>query len=391
MATKTPLNPLPTDSHAASLIGRVGDPHYGGPRVVQVRGEDVCDLTDDFFTVSELCEFENLGDYLAQDRPPTWSLTDLVDASIHHRTDVPHLLSPIDFQVIKACGVTFVDSMIERVIEEKCAGDPQRADTVREQVVTALGGSLKGVEPGSTRAQEVKNILVDQGLWSAYLEVGIGPYAEVFTKAPVLSSVGFGAKVGIPTFSEWNNPEPELVLVVSSTGTVIGATLGNDVNLRDIEGRSALLLGKAKDNNAQCSLGPFIRVFDHAVTLDTVATETIHLEVVGDDGFVMTGTNSVSEISRPLRQLVDQTVGNHHQYPDGLVLFTGTLFSPTHDRDTPGSGFTHKLGDAVSIWSEHLGLLYNTTGVAEDLPPWEFGLRAFLDYARNREGFGGHP
>ena len=390
MATTAPESVLPTDTNNALLIGRVFAPEWGGPRVVQVRGDDVFDLTDDFFTVSQLCEHHDLVAYLNHDRTPSWSLADLVDASVARRTDAPHLLSPIDLQVIKACGVTFVDSMIERVIEEKCAGDPLRATEVREQVLTALGGSLRGVTPGSPKAAEVKDILVQQGLWSPYLEVGIGPYAEVFTKGPVLSSVGFGAEVGIPTFSEWNNPEPELVLVVSRTGTVVGATLGNDVNLRDIEGRSALLLGKAKDNNAQCALGPFIRVFDTAVTLDTLAEETIHLEVVGDDGFVMTGTNSVSHISRPLRQLVDQTVGLHHQYPDGLVLFTGTLFAPTQDRDTPGSGFTHKPSDRVSIWSTHLGLLSNTTGVTEELPPWEFGINAFLDYALRRRAGGGH-
>jgi fumarylacetoacetate (FAA) hydrolase family protein len=388
VVTKAPQSLLPTDSPTALLIGRVGDSRLGGPRVVQVRGDDVSDLTDDFLTVSQLCEQDDLVDYLQQDRPATWSLSDLVDASKANRTDVPHLLSPIDFQVIKACGVTFVDSMIERVIEEKCAGDPKRAEAVREQVQAALGGGLRGVTPGSARAEEVKNILIQQGLWSAYLEVGIGPYAEVFTKAPVLSSVGFGALVGIPTFSQWNNPEPELVLVVSSGGSVIGATLGNDVNLRDIEGRSALLLGKAKDNNRQCSLGPFIRVFDGDVTLDTVAQEIIHLEVVGEDGFAMTGTNSVQHISRPLRNLVEQTIGEHHQYPDGLVLFTGTLFAPSQDRDTPGSGFTHKPGDQVSIWSHHLGLLANTTGVSEHLPPWEFGIGAFLDYARTHHWSG---
>ena len=390
MAQEAPQSLLPTDSAPPLLIGRVFSPEHGGPRVVQVRGDEVYDLTGDYFTVSELCEQPQLADYLSQERTPSWSLADLVDASTSHHTHLAHLLSPIDLQVIKACGVTFVDSMIERVIEEKCAGDPLRATEVREQVLSALGGSLRGIEPGSDKAAQVKNILISQGLWSAYLEVGIGPFAEVFTKAPVLSSVGFGATVGIPSFSEWNNPEPELVLVVSSDGHVVGATLGNDVNLRDIEGRSALLLGKAKDNNAQCAVGPFIRIFDSAVTLDTLAQETIHLEVVGEDGFVMRGTNSLSHISRPLRQLVDQTIGDHHQYPDGVVVFTGTLFAPTQDRDAPGAGFTHKPGDRVTIWSDHLGVLSNTTGVAEKLPPWQFGIGAFLDYALRQRTAGGH-
>jgi fumarylacetoacetate (FAA) hydrolase family protein len=377
-----PATVLPRDAHDPLLIARVFDPETGGPRVAQVRGDGVCDVTDEFPTVSGLLEHPDLVAVLRAPRPVRWSLAELLEASEPPRADSAHLLAPIDLQVIKACGVTFVDSMIERVIEEKCAGDPDRAADVREEVLGVLGGSLSGIEPGSARAEEIKTILINQGIWSAYLEVGIGPYAEVFTKAPVLSSVGFGAHVGIPTFSTWNNPEPELVLAVTSTGRVVGALLGNDVNLRDIEGRSALLLGKAKDNNAQCSLGPFIRVFDEHVTLDTVSTETIHVEVRGDDGFVMTGTNSVSQISRPLPALVSQTIGDHHQYPDGFVLFTGTLFAPTQDRDTPGSGFTHKPGDVVSVWSRHLGLLRNTTGVSENLPRWEFGIGAFLDYQR---------
>ena len=378
-----PVAVLPTDSHEPLLLGRVFDPSSGGPRVVQVRGDEVSDLTGEFPTVSGLLEHPSLVEVLRVSRPARWSLAELLAASEPPQPDAPHLLAPVDLQVIKACGVTFVDSMIERVIEEKCAGDADRATEVRGQVLEVLGGSLSGVEPGSARAEEIKQILIGQGLWSAYLEVGIGPYAEVFTKAPVLSSVGFGARVGIPTFSTWNNPEPELVLAVTRTGKVVGALLGNDVNLRDIEGRSALLLGKAKDNNAQCSLGPFIRVFDENITLDTVASETIHLEVRGEDGFVMTGTNSVSQISRPLQSLVAQTIGDHHQYPDGFVLFTGTLFAPTKDRGTPGAGFTHKPGDVVSVWSEHLGLLRNATGVSENLPPWEFGISRFLDYQRS--------
>ncbi len=370
----------PTDGHDPLLIGRVFDPDTGGPRVVQVRGDEVSDLTDEFPTVSGLLEHPDLVAILGKTRPARWSLQALVEGSEPPQDGGAHLLSPVDLHVIKACGVTFVDSLIERVIEEKCAGDPDRAQQVRQQVVGSLGGSLRGVEPGSERAEAIKKILIDQDVWSAYLEVGIGPYAEIFTKAPVLSSVGFGAHVGIPTFSAWNNPEPELVLAVTSVGNVVGALLGNDVNLRDIEGRSSLLLGKAKDNNAQCSLGPFIRVFDNHVTLDTISHETIHLSVQGEDGFVMTGTNSVEKISRPLESLVAQTIGDHHQYPDGFVLFTGTLFAPTQDRGTDGAGFTHAPGDVVSVWSEHLGLLRNTTGVSEHLPPWEFGIGRFVEY-----------
>jgi fumarylacetoacetate (FAA) hydrolase family protein len=312
-----------------------------------------------------------------------WSVDDIAQNSVTGNVDAPHFQAPIDLQVVKACGVTFVGSLIERVIEEKCAGDSARAEVVRAELMDTLDGSLKGIRPGSARAQAAKEILIAQGLWSPYLEVGIGPDPEVFTKAPVLSSVGFGAKVGIPTFSTWNNPEPELVLIVDSTGKAVGATLGNDVNLRDVEGRSALLLGKAKDNNAQSSLGPFIRVFDESFSLEDAGQEDIHLRVTGNDGFTLEGTNSVSQISRPLTELISATSGAHHQYPDGFALYTGTLFAPTQDRDTPGTGFTHKPGDVVEIYSSHLGRLVNTTGVTEELPPWRFGIRELMAYLRS--------
>jgi fumarylacetoacetate (FAA) hydrolase family protein len=292
----------------------------------------------------------------------------------------PHLLAPIDLHVVKACGVTFVDSLIERVIEERVGGDPARAAETRALVVEALGGSVSAVRPGSPEALRAKTVLQQQGLWSQYLEVGIGPDPEVFTKAPVLSSVGLGAGIGIPRASRWNNPEPELVLVVDSHGRVVGATLGNDVNLRDVEGRSALLLGQAKDNNASSALGPFIRLFDGAFTLDTLRDEEILLQVTGLDGFRLEGRNSVARISRPFEELVGATIGDHHQYPDGFALYTGTLFAPTTDRDEPGQGFTHKTGDVVQIHSSHLGTLVNTVAAAEDLPRWTFGLRELFRY-----------
>lgn len=380
MMTTTAQEVLPTDSTSAMLVGRVFDPAVGGPRVCLVEGEELVDITPLVRTVSDAMEHvERLGDSILPGAT-RYALNDLLQASESEDRTKPYLLAPIDLQVVKACGVTFVGSMIERVIEEKCAGDAAKAQQVREHITGAIGGSLKGIEPGSEKAMAVKDILIEQGVWSAYLEVGIGPDPEVFTKAPVLSSVGWGAKVGIPRFSSWNNPEPELVLIVNQKGVAVGATLGNDVNLRDVEGRSALLLGKAKDNNASSALGPFIRVFDDQFTLDTVASEDIHLQVSGTDGYELRGVNSVAEISRPLESLVSATWGDHHQYPDGFALYTGTLFAPTQDRDTPGSGFTHKHGDRVEIRSEHLGSLVNTTGPAEELEPWNFGLRAMMDY-----------
>lgn len=374
-------NILPLDAARAHLVGRVWDPATGGPRVVVVRGEVVIDVTDSVSTVSELLDRQDALEIASkQGDHPRWALSDLVDASLNHDTESARLLAPIDLQVVKACGVTFVESMIERVIEERCAGDFTRAAAVRELVLNALGGSLASLRPGSAAARAAKDVLMAQSMWSQYLEVGIGPDPEVFTKAPVLSSVGFGAHVGIPTFSSWNNPEPELVIVVDSSGIPRGATLGNDVNLRDVEGRSALLLGMAKDNNASSAIGPFIRLFDDRFTLDTLRREEIRLTVDGADGYTLNGVNSVDRISRPFEELIRATCGAHHQYPDGFALFTGTLFSPTDDRDVVGQGFTHKLGDRVSIRSAHLGTLVNTTGIAEHLPPWQFGIRALYAY-----------
>ncbi|MFT6973490.1 MAG: fumarylacetoacetate (FAA) hydrolase family protein [Pontimonas sp.] len=373
-------NILPIDADEAILVARVWDPVSRGPRVCRVEGQSFIDITRDCRTVSELCEVPDQALTLGLGGPTRWSLDEVLSGSKKGGIDQVHFLAPIDLQVVKACGVTFVGSLIERVIEERCAGDSSKAEGVRAELITVLGGSLKALKPGSASAEKVKEVLLAQGLWSQYLEVGIGPDPEVFTKAPVLSSVGWGAEVGIPGFSHWNNPEPELVLVVNSGGTPVGAMLGNDVNLRDVEGRSALLLGKAKDNNAQSALGPFLRIFDSSFTLDTVSEEEIRLSVTGRDGFEMTGTNSLAEISRPLEELVGATWGVHHQYPDGFALYTGTLFSPTKDRGVPGSGFTHKPGDRVVISSSHLGALANTTATTESLEPWVFGIRELMDY-----------
>jgi fumarylacetoacetate (FAA) hydrolase family protein len=379
---------LPEDGAGALLIGRIWDVETSGPRVVAVREDGVYDLQHLAGTVSELLERGALvPDVRAAMDVPQWETAEVIDASLGRDTTRPHFLAPVDLQVIKACGVTFVDSMIERVIEERCGGDAGRAREIREMVAHALGGSIGAVRPGSPEAAEAKKVLIEEGLWSQYLEVGIGPDPEVFTKAPVLSSVGLGSGIGIPSFSSWNNPEPELVLVATSTGTVVGATLGNDVNLRDVEGRSALLLGKAKDNNASSALGPFIRLFDDGFSLETLREEEILLRIEGTDGYVLEGRNSVGRISRPFEELVAATCGRHHQYPDGFALFTGTLFAPTQDRDEPEQGFTHRMGDIVTIRSSHLGALINPVGRAEELPEWTFGLRELFGYlqARRRE------
>nr|WP_296017889.1 fumarylacetoacetate hydrolase family protein [uncultured Acidovorax sp.] len=376
------LQVLPDDGLQGTLVGRVWVPSGAapGPAVVALRPEGVFDLSAHYPTVSTLLDTlapaeaarSATGQYLC-------SVEDLLANSLPGARDAtrPWLLAPCDLQVVKAAGVTFAASLMERVIEEQARGDATRAQGLRSQVIGLIGENLADIRPGSPEAMRLKALLQDKGLWSQYLEVGIGPDAEVFTKAPVLASVGCGDDIGIRSDSAWNNPEPEVVLAVNSRGQIVGATLGNDVNLRDIEGRSALLLGKAKDNNASCALGPFIRLFDASFGLEQVRNETVHLRVAGEDGFELRGINTMASISRDPTDLVAQTLAAH-QYPDGFMLFMGTLFAPIEDRDQPGGGFTHHLGDLVSIQSAWLGGLHNRVAHSEAAPPWRFGLRAFM-------------
>ena len=372
---------LPDDGCAGMLVGRIWSPgERPGPSVAAIRDDGVFDLSADFATMSTLLDADDpAASARAAAGRRVCSLDELLANSVAATRDESRafLLAPCDLQVVKAAGVTFATSLLERVIEEQARGDASRADAVRAQVQSAIGDDLAAVKPGSPQAAALKQVLQQQGLWSQYLEVGIGPDAEVFTKTPVLAAVGPGDDIGIRSDSAWNNPEPEVVLAVDSRGRIVGATLGNDVNLRDIEGRSALLLGKAKDNNASCALGPFIRLFDAGFGLDDVRGETVHLRVWGPEGYELAGINSMSRISRDPTELVEQTIAAH-QYPDGFMLFLGTLFAPIEDRDEPGGGFTHKLGDVVSIRSARLGELRNRVTHCETAAPWRFGLRAFM-------------
>ncbi|MFP5076989.1 fumarylacetoacetate hydrolase family protein [Rhizobium sp. YIM 134829] len=360
------------------FVGRVWREDVGGPSLVTLRNGQVVDVTSPAVpTMRDLMEQQDPVSFLADHSGETLGA---VEDLLEGRFQGIRLLAPVDLQAVKACGVTFARSMLERVIEEKAAGNPDLAAKVRTRIGALIGDSLRDLKAGSPEAERVKAALIEEGVWSQYLEVGIGPDAEVFTKAPVLASVGHGADVGIHPISRWNNPEPEIVLAVDSRGAIKGATLGNDVNLRDVEGRSALLLGKAKDNNASCAIGPFIRLFDESFSLDDVRQAELELTVEGEDGFVMKGASRMSEISRDPTDLVAQTIGAHHQYPDGLVLFLGTLFAPVEDRDAPGQGFTHHVGDRVTIASEKLGALTNRVRLTTECAPWSFGI---ADLMRN--------
>lgn len=358
-----------------------------GPSVVTIRDGRVIDITAKAApTMRDVLEQADIAQFISSIQgEDIGQLTDIFAASIEPDQSRTHLLAPNDLQAVKACGVTFARSMVERVIEERAAGNPARAAEIRARVADVIGNSLRDLVPGSAKAAEVKALLQAENLWSQYLEVGIGPDAEVFTKAQPMSAVGYGATVGLHPISQWNNPEPEVVLAVNAAGTIVGATLGNDVNLRDVEGRSALLLGKAKDNNAAASIGPFIRLFDDHFTLETVRSLDLTLTVTGEDGFHLTGASSMRQISRDPADLVAQTRGRHHQYPDGFMLYCGTMFSPVQDRDGPGQGFTHHIGDIVTIATPELGTLRNTVRLSTEAPEWSFGTSALM---RNLAGRG---
>ncbi|MYR97722.1 MULTISPECIES: fumarylacetoacetate hydrolase family protein [unclassified Streptomyces] len=372
---------LPQDGTAGSLLARIWNPEVAGPSPAVVREDGVHDISGTFPTVSLLCEEEQPAAALREaDGPRIGGLDELLAQTVRNPDDpsVARFLAPVDLQPVKAAGVTFAASMVERLIEERAKGDPAAAAGIRAELAEVLGGDLHGLRPGTPEAAEVKRRLVARGDWSQYLEVGIGPDAEIFTKALPLSAVGPGSRAGVLRESEWNNPEPEVALVVSSRGAIVGATLGNDINLRDYEGRSALLLPKAKDNNASCVLGPFIRLFDDTFGLDAIRSTTVRLEVYGRDGYVLCGKSSQGRSSRAPEDLVRQLMGEHHQYPDGVVLLLGTMFAPVNDRDEPGRGFTHHPGDVVRVSTPELGTLAHEIRYSQECAPWTYGVRVLM-------------
>ena len=386
---------VPNMANEGTWIGKCMVPGFlaykgiEGPHVVKVEQGKVFDLSDYFNSTSELINTDNVAAFLdgLENLPEIGELTEILKNSIfsQKKYTLPYFVAPNDIQSVKACGVTFIKSLLERVIEEKAGGNAQEAHKIRRTINDTLGNDLSKVTPGSPETEQLKKRFKEAGLWSQYLVVGIGKDAEVFTKAQPMSSVGFGAEIGVLKDSIWNNPEPEIVLVVSSKGKIVGATLGNDVNLRDYEGRSALLLGEAKDQNGSCSIGPLFRLFDGTYTIEDVKKCHVELSIEGRDGFRSKGTNKMDEISRSPEDLVAQVIGENHQYPDGIVLFLGTMFAPSEDRDKQGEGFTHKVGDRVKIATEHLGSLVNWVNTCDQLSPWKFGISSFMEYTVKRK------
>jgi len=372
---------VPRDT-TALLIGRAWIPAEDGPSVIAVRGDEAVDLTRTYPTVSHLVNVATPGELRVaiKGAPVVAGVEALVANSVEGARDAarPWLLAPCDLQAVKASGVTFVASLLERVIEERARGNPALADGARREIQAIVGPDLRGVRPGSPEAARIKEVLLAREMWSQYLEVGIGPDAELFTKCPPMAAVGLGARVGVHPASVWSNPEPELVLVINRAGAIAGVTLGNDVNLRDVEGRSALLLGRAKDNNASCAVGPFVRMLDDAFPLDAVRRLSFQTTVEGLDGFRVSHTTQVKEISRDLADLAGQVHSRYHRYPDGVLLFIGTMFAPVDDRGAPGSGFTHKTGDVVSIAAPELGALINEVVPCDQAEPWSFGMGALM-------------
>jgi fumarylacetoacetate (FAA) hydrolase family protein len=372
---------LPDDHEQATLVGRIWRPDREGPSVVVVRGVELVDISAAAPTVRDLCEVP-MPAALAHDAKgePVGLLADILANTPHGKRNPtkPWLLAPVDLQAVKAAGVTFAVSMLERVIEERARGAPEQAAGLRAEIGALIGDDLARLKPGSSEAMALKQLLIEKGMWSQYLEVGIGPDAEIFTKAPPMAAVGHLAEIGINPASTWNNPEPEIVIVANSAGSIVGATLGNDVNLRDFEGRSALLLGKAKDNNASAALGPFLRLFDAHFGLGDVRRAEVGLTVTGEDGYRLDGGSSMAKISRDPADLMAAAIGPNHQYPDGIALYLGTMFAPVADRDHKGQGFTHKTGDIATVASPKLGRLSNRVVSTHDAEPWTFGTAALM-------------
>jgi 2-dehydro-3-deoxy-D-arabinonate dehydratase len=217
------------------------------------------------------------------------------------------ILAPVGSkQELWACGVTYLKSKIGRQEESKDAG----------------GGDFYG------RVYEAER-------------------PEVFFKATPHRIVGPNGKVRIRKDSTWDVPEPELTLVVSSSGKIIGYTIGNDMSSRSIEGENPLYLPQAKTYDACAAIGPCIYVTEEPLSSNT----TIRLEINRKNKMVFEGSVAITQMKRKPEELVS-FVFRECSFPYGCLIMTGTGIVPEND-------FTLKSGDEIKISIDGIGTLVN--------------------------------
>jgi len=379
---------LPSDGYAGTLVGRALFPGvFPGPCVVAIREDGVHNISGTVPTMAQLLNAPNPLATLQRALRncvylgPLESLLENSTPSTHDPLK-PYLLTPIDLQAVKAVGLTFVNGLLQRF-----ADDNGGAATVAK-MEKAAGVALGKILPGSEEAARLRTALMEDGLWNDTLEVGFGPDVELFTKAQPLSAVGTGAEIAVLPTSKQTFAEPEVVLMLNADGKICGATLGCDMTARDVEARSLLLLGRAKDQNATCAVGPFIRLFDQTFSLPNVQGMNLTYAFEGADDAVFTDTGSMDQIGRGLITLARQVVNEHHGYPDGVALFTGCMFKAPSSRGASDTPFTHQVGDVVIIKASPLGTLINRVNTTDKVRPWSFGMSDLMANLANRQLLG---
>jgi 2-dehydro-3-deoxy-D-arabinonate dehydratase len=216
------------------------------------------------------------------------------------------VLAPIGNQELWACGVTYLRSKVGRQEESRAAG-------------------------GS----------------DFYAKVYEAERPEVFFKSTPHRVVGPGGKVNIRKDSTWDVPEPELTLCVTSSGKIIGYTIGNDMSSRSIEGENPLYLPQAKTYDACAAIGPCIYITEKPLENNT----QIYMQIRRKEQTVFTGTVGINQMKRTPAELVS-FVYRECSFPNGCLIMTGTGI-------VPGSDFTLGSGDEITISIDHIGTLIN--------------------------------